>query len=378
MEADRGSGISNPPNSHVATRADGSTCITTVPPQETNAGLRGLFDQPIKLKRSAKRLVSRERRPSAAASERQRKQDMAQKMRDLEFPTITATELYYRHAGWESKRARVINAFIDNNVTGLRRQHFENCGSSCRVLRKQGSDELRLVGFFCHDRMCDPCKRQRAKLLAANIAAQIDADKFNRMITLTLLHSDKPLKERLDHLYHSFKLLRLMPAWRDTQKGGVTNLEVKIGEDGLWHPHLHLISQGTYIAGKQLSACWLAATKDSWRTYVGIVKDRAGAAGYVADYCNKTLDNNVYEHPGKLAEAMIALRGVRITNSFGCWRKYQLLKKPPLDGVWEPLCSLQDLLNAVCRKEPWAIAVMTNCQKHRLGEWIDDAEPAPF
>jgi len=378
MEADRGSGVVNPETTSSTNPPTGEDSLTKVPPQETNAGLFGQVIAPKTLRRSAKRLVSAERRPSAAAAERRRKEELAQKMRDLEFPRITATELYYRHGGWEQKRAKVINAMIDNQIIGLRRQHFENCGSSCRVMRKRGTDELRLVGFFCHDRFCDPCQRQRSKLLAANIMAQIEPDKFNRMITLTLLHLDKPLSERLKHLYHSFKLLRLMPAWRDSQKGGVACLEVKIGTDGMFHPHLHIISQGTYLAGEVLTRCWTAATKDSYRTHIGMIKSREGAAKYVSEYAASPIDDNIYEDAEKLREVMTAMKGVRTANSFGVWRKYKLLAKPPQDGIWEPVCSLQDLLDAVCRKEPWAIAMMTNCQKHRLSEWTDDGEPAPF
>lgn len=378
MEADRASGEILPNKSSVDSTAPRTLCLTTVPPQETSADDRGLFHQSIKVKRSAKRLVPSLRRPSAAARERERKADIAQRMKDLEFPSITPTELSYRHGRWENKRDRVINAMIDNQIINLRRQHFENCGSSCRVMRKAGTDELRLTGFFCHDRFCDPCQRQRAKLLAGNIMAQIEPDKFNRMITLTLLHVARPLKERITHLYQSFRRLRALPAWSQTQKGGVACFELKIGGDGLFHPHLHIISQGTYLAGEVLTKLWSASTRDSYRTHIGMIRSREGAAKYVSEYAASPIDDNIYEQPGKLAETMIAMKGVRCANSFGQWRRYKLLQKPELDGTWEPVCSLNDLLSAVVKKEPWAIAMMTNCQRHRVNEFTDDGEPTPF
>lgn len=201
----------------------------------------------------------------------------------------------------------------------------------------------------------------------------------HRFITLTIPHVSEPLKDRVKLLYDSFKRLRDMPAWKKANEGGVSFLEVKIGNDGMWHPHLHIISCGTYFPGETLSKCWESAVGVRARTHIKFIEpmskraeSRVSVTKYLTTYAASPIDDNVIEDEAKLDEAITALKGCRCSNAFGSWRGKTLIDKTPPDGEWEHVCTIDQLLTATHRGEPWAIALMKNVAPSKLIECLPD------
>lgn len=357
---------------------------STLVPQETSAIIRAPTLFGISTQRAKHVPIKASVRRAEREKSRAEKAAVARFLELKSFSVPTDLETCFRHSGWRFRRARVINALVRIGAPEFRRKQFERCGSCCTIKRKIGTEEARIVGNYCHDRWCLPCQQARARLLAASVLELMDTDRPHRFITLTLPHDHTPLKHRLKKLYDSFKRMRDMPAWKKANEGGVAFLEVKIGDDGDWHPHLHIISVGLYFPGETLSRCWEAAVGTRARTHIKFIEPmskrpeaRIAVTKYLTTYAASPIDDNVIEQEEKLDEAMTALRGTRCCNAFGSWRGKTLIDKDPPDGEWEHVCTLDQLLTAAHAHQPWAMALLKNVAPHQVKHVIPDATAPP-
>ena len=176
---------------------------------------------------------------------------------------------------------------------------------------------VRIASSRCRDRFCRPCARDRAARVAHNLVAQL-AGKPHRFVTLTLCSSDADLPDQLDRLYRSFRCLRRCRWWSVTVAGGVSFLEItRNPTTGQWHPHLHLIIEGSFLPQSQLSARWHEITGDSYIVHVRLVRDSSRDAHYVAKYLGNPFEAAVYRDPLALDQAMRAISGRRCMMTFG-------------------------------------------------------------
>jgi hypothetical protein len=173
-------------------------------------------------------------------------------------------------------------------------------------------------------------------------------DRRVRFVTLTRRHSHAPLADQIDAVYEAFARLRRRAWWKDRVTGGAAFLEVKLSDrDGLWHPHLHLIVEGTFIPQRELSMEWLGVTCDS--SIVDVrdcpTGDHSRVAAYVTKYVTKPASGCVYHNPEKLLEMMAAMKGRRLCLTFSSWRGLKLNDPPdPNPGkVWKPVGSIEQL-----------------------------------
>jgi len=119
------------------------------------------------------------------------------------------------------------------------------------------------------------------------MAATRDADGL-RFLTLTLKHSDAPLRDQLDRLYRCYRELRRHPSYRAHVWGGIATLEVeRNAETGQFHPHLHILIDGTYWPHPSLKAAWHQVTGDSFIAHIKAVPSRLKIARYIAKYASK-------------------------------------------------------------------------------------------
>jgi hypothetical protein len=206
-------------------------------------------------------------------------------------------------------------------------------------------------------------------------------DKTVRFVTLTLKHSDMPLAQCLDRLNECFATLRKTAFWRDKVDGGVAFLEVKHSPTtDRWHPHFHLICTGRYIPQQALKEAWLAVTGDSHVVDVRLVHDEKQVTHYVTKYVSKPAPNELYREPRHLDEAIMAMKGRRLVDTFGEWRGTALCKNETLTD-WEPVMSWPDLLQACRDGDAQAIAIYKTITR---AEWVaddtdvDDARAPPF
>jgi hypothetical protein len=294
-----------------------------------------------------------------------------------EFPIADPEETKFRHGCWQPKRDLVRAALIGVNVSNSALTAFDNCGAQVIVEWSPSEQRYRCRGSYCHCRHCEPCARQKSNIISRNLKAKLEAipDAEYRFITLSRLHTDAPLAQQIKDLYADFRKLRASPCWKATQTGGSASLEVKWQDpnvlydgpngtkhrgDGRWHPHLHVIAQGTFLDKRDLSQEWYKATGDSYIVDIKAIKDAAGAAYYVGKYVTKGTSDSVWANPSVAQEWITATKGVRACSTFGTWRGFALTKFVSTTKDWKPIAPLLKIHRAACNGDEWAIGVMIN------------------
>lgn len=264
---------------------------------------------------------------------------------DFAVPTLQLSEAEFRHSFWRRDRLAVWTALKSLGVSRNRLDRFANCGSSCIVEYNHDQDRVRLRGNYCHDRWCVPCSRARSRFIAANLVDHLQSTSQVRAITLTLKHRTVALSSQIDRLYACFKVLKAHAVWKQHVTGGAAFLEFVIAKNGSdWHPHLHVLAEGTFFDQKLLARTWFEITGDSSIVDVRFPRDLAAIGHYAAKYASKTASIDLYRQPGKLAECIAATRGRHLCQCFGTWRGVQLTPKKTDTIGWSRLYSLPKLL----------------------------------
>lgn len=286
---------------------------------------------------------------------------------------LSATERQFRHSGWERDRRRVFAGLQAAGIGQDRLDRFAACGSQAWVLRNaHDHGRFRLIANYCHDRWCVPCCNARARDIREAVVT-IAGKRRLRLLTLTLKHTQTPLAQQLTHLWKSFRRLRGYKAWRSRVAGGVAMLEVRWQPvTRRWHPHLHVLLDGTYIPHGDLRALWLKSTGTSHVVDIRAVRGTAHAAGYVAKYATKAWDHDLLSDPDALAEAIRSLGGRRLWLSWGTL-KLRIRDLPPDTDTWETVARLATLIDAAAHSQDYAIAILE--QLRRTHQW---QRPPPF
>lgn len=264
-------------------------------------------------------------------------------------------EACYRHSGWQAARLQVWEALLRCRVGEHRLDAFACCGSRL-TLQITDEGDTRLVSNHCHDRFCRPCGAARASRMAANLQNVISNLRNVRFVTLTLRHNALCLTDQLNRLYKCFGDLRRRKWWQSLVKGGCAMVEITLGRDKRWHPHLHLIVEGRYMAQSELSAEWLRVTGDSSIVDIRAIRDDGAdyVARYVTKYVCKPMSDSVLADPDKLAEMIEALRGRRLCLTYGSWRGTRLDVMPDDTTVWHTVMRVQDIIAAYRRGDETA------------------------
>lgn len=166
-----------------------------------------------------------------------------------------------------------------------------------------------------------------------------------RLLTLTLAAQPVPLVDQVQRLYDAFRVFRRRPLVRNRMTGGVYFLEITYNErTDRWHPHLHVVFEGGYLPHEVAKTTWFDVTGDSYIVDIRSLNGASGAATYVAKYATKAVAASVWTIPHLLDEAMRALTGRRCFQVFGDWRHLHLSKPFDDKTIWEPVCTLADLI----------------------------------
>lgn len=167
-----------------------------------------------------------------------------------------------------------------------------------------------------------------------------------KLITLTLRHSNKPLTEQIAFAKKSFRQLRQRKLWKDNIRGGVFVIEISRNEKTeKWHPHIHVLARGSYIANRLLSKQWLQITRTSMIVDVRAITKADYAVRYICKYLTKAPSRSVTNDTEALSEYITALHGARLIQRFGDAPKYdppQANDDYPTD--WEPIKPLVQVL----------------------------------
>lgn len=264
----------------------------------------------------------------------------------------------FRHSGWARIRSHVRAAMETNRARPRQLKRFDLCGSDPWVaVDPNDPTRFALLSNHCHSRWCVPCARERGRTIATNLRLKLGPGPV-RMLTLTLKHSDTPLRAQVSRIYRAFRVLRTRRCWKNNVDGGAAVLEIKHSwNDQLWHVHLHVVYHGAPIDQKVLKALWWKITGDSFVVDIRLLGGPEDGARYVSKYVSKPFSNTVVNKPDALCELLSALAGRRLVLTFGTWRGFKLTEK--IDATdWKSLCPLPILYERVDAGDADAYAIM--------------------
>lgn len=207
---------------------------------------------------------------------------------------------------------------------------LKSCSSNAWFVRHSETGEVRVHSAKCRQRWCPICAQTLANWRTMALLDYVNTLDRPKFITLTLKHTKAPLRQQIDSLYDSFKKLRKVKLMKQTIRGGVWFFQVKQSHsDRLWHPHLHIVADSTYIPKDQLSRAWLAITRTSKIVDIQAIKDPAQTAKYVARYSARPANlGGLTLH--RRVELVRSMAGRRLVGTWGSARDVQL-KPPPSD-----------------------------------------------
>lgn len=242
---------------------------------------------------------------------------------------------------------------------------LEDCCRTPGIMIHETDNTIALQEFRCKQRICRRCARTRSMQLTIQLTPMIAALDSPRMIKLDLRSYDAPLREQFIRLTKSFANLRRTKLWKSHYKAGLWTFEVTHNPvTDLWHPHLHIVVDGRNCPSGMLSRKWLEITGDSDNVKIQYCYSQKGALRYVTKYVTKTGDvSDIPNH--KIADWVLALRGLRLVNTFGG------LKRPPKeekeDGRFDNFRSLTPMSvidAAIQRGAPGAVEIWEQIIHH--------------
>lgn len=243
----------------------------------------------------------------------------------LDVQSQAQIRLHWRH---RHDRRRVIDAFDSSGRPELLKR-LSRMADCCRLPQICETSDGRpgLALGRCRDRMCPLCQWHRGQEASRRIVELVRTIDAPRLITLTIKSSDELLGVQLDRMFAAFAKLRRLDAWKRHVRGGVWAIEVTFNQQtGQWHPHIHIIAEGSYFPHETLKSAWLACTGDSSIVDLRKVNDRRDAARYISAYVSKPCSLDKLPD-SRLIEYADALHRRRLTGTFGCLHAARVQRK---------------------------------------------------
>lgn len=238
-----------------------------------------------------------------------------------------------------------VYAALDERDEKKRTQAYNACRSSAWFVRHRVSNEIRVASSRCNLRWCPLCIKTKRYIMLQSLIPWVKNAKKPKFITFTLKHSSSPLEHQIDSLYGYFRLLRKRPYWKSRIKGGIWFFQVTKSEnDGLWHPHIHVLCEGRYIPHSELSGIWRDITHGSTIVDTRAVRNPRKAAEYVSRYATAPCKLSSLDLESAV-EVVDALAGRRVCGTFGTAKGLQLVpKKCPDADEWEYLAGFTETM----------------------------------
>lgn len=249
--------------------------------------------------------------------------------------------------------------WLEKQVTKL-----ESCGWNPVVRERVTTGELLLSQSRCKSRLCPLCLHSRSRFLRGRLIPIVRKIDPPRHLTLTLRSSDSSLFDQLQRLMKSFAKLRRHKLWKEKVKGGFYVIEVTFNASkNTWHPHIHAILDGQYIAFRQLQAAWLEVTGDSNYVHIKRTPTQAAAVNYLTSYVGKGSD--VARYPKrKIGEWATSTIGMRLVSTFGSHHGVRLGKtdRAPI-GETELVAQVSQLWDDARDADPLAMHLVDELMK---------------
>lgn len=136
----------------------------------------------------------------------------------------------------------------------------------------------------CQLRFCPVCSWRKALKSSAIIFTNLSKIENSNylFLTLTLKNCEiLDLKKTLKHMSESFHRLKKTVQWQNSIKGYIRALEITVADDGLMHPHFHILLQvnptygnhkGYYITQSDFTDLWQKSLKVDYKPIVDVRK----------------------------------------------------------------------------------------------------------
>lgn len=263
-----------------------------------------------------------------------------------------------RHSAWKHKREMVFEVLQAAGASEKSLDRFIQCGCCCQIGYSGKQQRLYLMASNCRNRFCEPCANARRATIARNLS-RFAAGRHLRLITLTIAHHERPLPDLITRINTCFKLMRKEIEWKKHVHGFASFIEVKWSPRTKWfHVHLHILAEGTWWDGKELSATWHKVTGDSFITDIREVTSEEGVR-YASKYASKPF--NLCDLPAEhRITAVTALAKRRLWLVGGTWKQFaKLIKTEPLPDDLTSVGSFTDVL-ARCHQGDTAAGEIIN------------------
>ena len=225
---------------------------------------------------------------------------------------------------------------------------LEKCRTFAWFARCAETGKVHVCSNSCRQRWCPICSGSRSNYIVKNIEPWISSLKFPRFLTLTLKHSNAPLKHQIENIYRHFKALRKDKQFKKLVTGGIWFFQVTLSDrSDQWHPHIHCLIQGKYIPHEWIARKWLRITKTSNIVDIRAIKNKTEVAKYVSRYCARPAQLSKFPLPLR-TEIFYALHGRRLCGTWG--KAVGISLSPPRSvpekkytrlGTWSTILSLK-------------------------------------
>lgn len=240
-----------------------------------------------------------------------------------------------------------VYSLLDGTSEHARPKRLSECRSNAWFSRHVETGEVRIAANACSLRWCPVCSNFRRNFISHSVSEWLHSADHPKFITLTLKHSRAPVDHQISSLYNFFKELRRRKQFRVTVSGGIWFFQVKRSKtDGMWHPHIHCLVAGRFLAKRHLQKMWLSITKNSFVADIRSVRDPDQASQEVSRYA--TAPATLFGLPlDDALELVRAMHGRRICGTWGTGRGIKLRPPPCEDpkswknlGGWSTVMSL--------------------------------------
>lgn len=224
-------------------------------------------------------------------------------------------------------------------------ERLENCRTRARFTQHIPTGIVKVASTSCHVKGCPLCAAGKSAWLTKRLSAEFSNTPDLKFMTLTLKHDDQPLYSKIREITKNFRNFRNNKYLKSHVKGGFWSLELKKGNDDLWHVHLHTIIQADFMPQKLLSEIWEKVTGTSKIVDIRQVKNPDVAAKYCAKYVTKPCEVRFLKRD-EAVEFLAATRNVRTFGLWGTFKKANLLKKEPyIASDWKNLGNYFSVMN---------------------------------
>ena len=189
--------------------------------------------------------------------------------------------------------------------------------------------------YHCSLRTCSNCSKIRKRRISRKylpFLQKVHQDRKNFLYFLTISPRNyENLEEGMDHIKKSFSKFIRHKYIQERIKGGLYVIEAK-GKEGNWNVHIHAIIYGRFIDNKvrkEKDSKIVRFFNQSSDREVNIHITKQNSVRFTLNYMLKYISSNKndFETVLDMAKYMVAIKGKRLIQTFGCFHKIKFEKQ---------------------------------------------------